>query len=148
MEESGYFNLLVSFKRFISANLFLLGKKKLNIYKNKVWEDLAVWNVDFRTCFPSLTAKELSELERELLHLLSFNVSVKAGMYTQYYFELRQLSSTEFRVQLDKKGAKALEYRTNNTEDKLRDFYQVPSIRSKSMSDIETPPKSPRSVIN
>ena len=87
-------------------------------------------------------------MERELLNLLSFNVSVKASLYTHYYFELRQLASTEFRVQLDKKGAKALEHRTFNTEDKLRDFYQVPSIRSKSMTDIETPPKSPRSVLN
>lgn len=83
------------------------------ILASKVWEDQAVWNVDFLNVFPNLTVDDLNQLERHYLNSLQFNVSLKASVYAKYYFELRALSerdSQHFPLKpLDKEGQKRLE---------------------------------------
>lgn len=78
-----------------------------------MWEDQAVWNVDFLNVFPNLTVDDLNQLERHYLNSLQFNVSLKASVYAKYYFELRALSerdSQHFPLKpLDKEGQKRLE---------------------------------------
>ena len=57
----------------------------------KVWEDRSHMNVDFTPLCPELTLRQLNDLERDFLHLLDFNVGVKAGVYTNWYFRLGAL---------------------------------------------------------
>ena len=59
------------------------------ILATKVWEEQAVWNVDFLSIFPKkLEIEYINTLERKFLKLLRYNVSLKASEYAKYYFEL------------------------------------------------------------
>ena len=62
------------------------------ILASKVWEDQAVWNVDFLSVFPNVSVTDLNALERKFLQALSYNVGMKASEYAKYYFDLRELS--------------------------------------------------------
>jgi hypothetical protein len=78
-----------------------------------VWEDLAVWNVDFVSIFKNLNIKDLGFLEKQLLKLLEYNVSVPSSLYAKYYFELRELAEKDAKsfplTPLDKDRAEQLE---------------------------------------
>merc|ERR1711981_79926 len=65
------------------------------VIASKVWEDLAVWNVDFVDVFPELTFSDLNEMERNFLGLLEFDVTVIATTYASYYFNLRELADVK-----------------------------------------------------
>ncbi|KAI8894619.1 hypothetical protein BC833DRAFT_604256 [Globomyces pollinis-pini] len=57
----------------------------------KVWDDHAVWNVDFCQIFPEVPVSDLNELESFVLESLCFDVSIKASAYSQTYFYLRDI---------------------------------------------------------
>jgi len=104
------------------------------LLSSKVWEDLAVWNVDFLNLFPNLTLKDLNHLEREYLMALNYSVALNAGEYAKYYFKLRELSDiTEtgfFPLKpLDAKGAYLLEARSVGMEEneKINHIHQSKS---------------------
>jgi hypothetical protein len=44
-----------------------------------VWEDEAVWNSDFEALFPKLDNKTMANLEKQLLLLLGYHVTMKAS---------------------------------------------------------------------
>jgi hypothetical protein len=107
------------------------------ILASKVWEDQAVWNVDFVSVFPKVTVKDLNNLERNMLNALQFNVSLKASVYAKYYFELRSLSDRDpqhFPLKpLDKDGAARLEEKSHTMEKKAK---PKKVTRSQSLDDM------------
>jgi len=46
-----------------------------------VWEEMAVWNVDYQKVFPLLSTGDLALLEKEFLTILQFTVTLKASVY-------------------------------------------------------------------
>jgi len=113
------------------------------LLSSKVWEDLAVWNIDFLSSFPRLTVKDLNRLEWVYLSSLSFTVSLTATVYAKYYFQLRSLSDTSeqfFPLQpLDTKTAAKIEARSLGLEETSK-IQHVHSQRSSSLNPYE--PKS------
>eukprot|EP01101_Sappina_pedata_P013318 TRINITY_DN9586_c0_g1_i1.p1 TRINITY_DN9586_c0_g1~~TRINITY_DN9586_c0_g1_i1.p1 ORF type:complete len:501 (+),score=119.72 TRINITY_DN9586_c0_g1_i1:33-1535(+) len=89
----------------------------------EVWEDLAVWNADFKHLFRDLTVHDLNLLERYLLNYLSFNVTVRASLYAKYYFELREMTPADAIknfIPLNKEKAQKLEEQSKTHEDETR----------------------------
>lgn len=111
------------------------------ILASKVWEDQAVWNVDFVDVFSKVTVKDLNQLERYVLNGLQFNVGLKASVYAKFYFELRSFSerdSEHFPLKpLDKEGAKRMEQRSHGIEEDVR---KVKITRSQSVDGWVTKP--------
>ncbi|XP_004870757.1 cyclin-Y-like protein 1 [Heterocephalus glaber] len=58
----------------------------------KVWQDKAVWNIDFCKVLGDVSLKDINELERHYLILLKYNVNVSGGLYAKYYFDLYSLA--------------------------------------------------------
>mmetsp|Transcript_29318 Transcript_29318/g.73755 ORF Transcript_29318/g.73755 Transcript_29318/m.73755 type:complete len:250 (-) Transcript_29318:68-817(-) len=119
------------------------------ILASKVWEDQAVWNVDFQSVFPQVGVKDLAQLEKKFLYLLQYNVSLKASLYAKYYFELRSLAEQDhkqFKLKpLDKDSAHRLEARSMGAECKAK---RESRHRHRSHSDAVMPERSPRVVLN
>lgn len=120
------------------------------ILASKVWEDQAVWNVDFLAVFPAVTVKDLGRLEAKYLNLLHFSVGLKASTYAKYYFELRKhfVSEEEFPLKpLDKDGQRHLEARSKSEQDRVKSKAEGGTSRSHSV-DFGVSPKSPPAVLN
>jgi len=63
------------------------------IVASKVWEDQAIWNVDFLNVFPYIGVSDLNRLERQSLNTIQFLVNLKSSVYTKYFLDLRSLSN-------------------------------------------------------
>lgn len=114
-----------NWKRFLLSCLILA---------SKVWEDQAVWNVDFVDQFPDTSPADLGKLEKLLLSLLNFDVTLNASQYAQTYFDVRaqanvtgehfcELDGQQVRP-LDKNGQERLEHRTMQHMNK---YYKAPN---------------------
>ena len=51
------------------------------VMASKVWDDMAVWNVDFVSTSQGVDVGDLNLLERFYLTAMDFNVNVKASMF-------------------------------------------------------------------
>jgi len=124
------------------------------ILASKVWEEQAVWNIDFLSIFDCVTAHDLAQLEKVILNLLQFNVSLKAALYAKYYFELRSLAeeaSMYFPLDpLSKEDAEKLEKQLTETEKKVKKKHKKKYRKlTRSNSDKNLlKHRSPRVVLN
>lgn len=88
------------------------------VLAQKVWDDTPLINADFSILYPVLTVKEINYLERKVLDLLEFKLSVSPSLYAQYYFELRSIceeNAMNFRP-LTKLQMRKLEKRSHLSE--------------------------------
>lgn len=101
--------------------------------------------------FPSTTPHDLGQMEKKLLSMLSFDVSLKASQYAQIYFDLRANASEDhFRElkPLDKDGQDRLELNSSNYGEKHWNNLKKVPVRSTGSFDNLGGLKSPRAVLN
>jgi len=68
------------------------------IAADKVFEDLAVWNIDFIKAVPRSYADDLNKIERAFLSAICFRTTITASEYAKYYFALKELSDHRYKV--------------------------------------------------
>ncbi|MBN3278655.1 CCY1B protein, partial [Polyodon spathula] len=107
---------------------------------SKVWDDQAVWNVDYCQILKDITVEDMNEMERQFLELLQFNINVPASVYAKYYFDLRSLADDNhmnFPLEsLSKERAQKLEAISRLCEDKYKDLSKVAMRRSLSADNL------------
>jgi len=112
---------------------------------SKVWDDQAVWNVDYCQILKDTNVEDMNELERQFLELLQFNINVPSSVYAKYYFDLRALAEANdlsFPTEpLNKERAVKLEALSSVIEDKFRDIHKVASLRRPASLDALTSPQ-------
>ncbi|KAM4710686.1 cyclin-Y-like protein 1 isoform 1-T1 [Anableps anableps] len=107
---------------------------------SKVWDDQAVWNVDYCQILKDITVEDMNEMERHFLELLQFNINVPASVYAKYYFDLRSLAddnNLSFPLEpLSNKRAQKLEAISRLCEDKYKDLSKSAMRRSMSADNM------------
>uniref|UniRef100_A0A8C5C0V7 Cyclin Y like 1 n=1 Tax=Gadus morhua TaxID=8049 RepID=A0A8C5C0V7_GADMO len=107
---------------------------------SKVWDDQAVWNVDYCQILKDITVEDMNEMERHFLELLQFNINVPASVYAKYYFDLRSLAednNLSFPLEpLSNKRAQKLEAISRLCEDKYKDMGRPCMRRSLSADNL------------
>ncbi|TNM98142.1 hypothetical protein fugu_014388 [Takifugu bimaculatus] len=107
---------------------------------SKVWDDQAVWNVDYCQILKDMTVEDMNELERHFLELLQFNINVPSSVYAKYYFDLRSLSeSNNLNVPLEplsRDKAQRLEAISRLCDDKFKDIRRAARKRSGSVDNL------------
>ncbi|XP_058153654.1 cyclin-Y isoform X1 [Dasypus novemcinctus] len=107
---------------------------------SKVWDDQAVWNVDYCQILKDITVEDMNELERQFLELLQFNINVPSSVYAKYYFDLRSLAEANnlsFPLEpLSRERAHKLEAISRLCEDKYKDLRRSTRKRSASADNL------------
>ncbi|XP_065760743.1 cyclin-Y-like protein 1 isoform X2 [Muntiacus reevesi] len=99
-----------------------------------VWDDQAVWNVDYCQILKDITVEDMNEMQRHFLELLQFNIHVPASVYAKYYFDLCSLAddnNLSFLIApLSKERAQSLKAISRLCEDEYKDLGRVAMRRS------------------
>ncbi|KAJ8003940.1 hypothetical protein DPEC_G00153620 [Dallia pectoralis] len=110
------------------------------LLSSKVWDDQAVWNVDYCQILKDITVEDMNEMERHFLELLQFNINVPASVYAKYYFDLRSLAddnNLNFPLEpLDNHRATKLEAISRLCEDRYKDLGKVTIKKSLSADNL------------
>ncbi|NP_001088434.1 cyclin-Y-like protein 1-A [Xenopus laevis] len=110
------------------------------LLSSKVWDDQAVWNVDYCQIMKDITVEDMNEMERHFLELLQFNINVTASVYAKYYFDLRSLAddnNLHFLLEpLSNERAQKLEAISRLCEDKYKDLSKAAMRRSISADNL------------
>eukprot|EP01091_Cochliopodium_minus_P014661 TRINITY_DN5004_c0_g1_i1.p1 TRINITY_DN5004_c0_g1~~TRINITY_DN5004_c0_g1_i1.p1 ORF type:complete len:312 (-),score=104.26 TRINITY_DN5004_c0_g1_i1:30-965(-) len=104
------------------------------IVSDKVFEDYAVWNVDFMNMVPMSSVDDLNKLERKFLTYLQFKTSLSATDYARYYFALRELATNKNNFSekaLTEKEAKKLETMTSTFQQNQLDAHEKFKLQKK-----------------
>uniref|UniRef100_A0A0N5AG72 CYCLIN domain-containing protein n=1 Tax=Syphacia muris TaxID=451379 RepID=A0A0N5AG72_9BILA len=116
---------------------------------SKVWDDQAVWNVDYCQILKDTSVDDMNELERQFLECLEFNINVPSSVYAKYYYELRTLAiANDLQLPLQplyKERARKLEALSRICEDKLMPDLRQTNKRSVSAEKLWT--KEQRSTV-
>lgn len=116
---------------------------------SKVWDDQAVWNVDYCQILKEITVEDMNELERQFLELLQFNINVSSSVYAKYYFDLRALADAHdlsFPFEpLSKERAVKLEAMSNLCEGRLK---ETRLCRSQSLDGIASNPRHSKAILS
>ncbi|XP_035475004.1 cyclin-Y isoform X1 [Scophthalmus maximus] len=107
---------------------------------SKVWDDQAVWNVDYCQILKDITVEDMNELERQFLELLQFNINVPSSVYAKYYFDLRSMAEANnlcFPLEpLSRDKAQKLEAISRLCDDKYKDLKKQAKKRSVSADNL------------
>ncbi|XP_029002996.1 cyclin-Y isoform X4 [Betta splendens] len=107
---------------------------------SKVWDDQAVWNVDYCQILKDITVEDMNELERQFLELLQFNINVPSSVYAKYYFDLRSLAEANNLSlplePLNRDKAQKLEAISRLCDDKYKDLRKLAKKRSVSADNL------------
>ncbi|CAK6952028.1 cyclin-Y isoform X2 [Scomber scombrus] len=107
---------------------------------SKVWDDQAVWNVDYCQILKDITVEDMNELERQFLELLQFNINVPSSVYAKYYFDLRSMAEANnlsFPLEpLSRDKAQKLEAISRLCEDTYKDLRKLAKKRSVSADNL------------
>ncbi|XP_075900584.1 cyclin-Y-like isoform X2 [Nelusetta ayraudi] len=107
---------------------------------SKVWDDQAVWNVDYCQILKDITVEDMNELERQFLELLQFNINVPSSVYAKYYFDLRSLSESNnlsFPLEpLSRDKAQRLEAISRLCNDRYKEARRAAKRRSASVDNL------------
>jgi len=89
---------------------------------DKIWEETAVWNADYRKSFPFLSLANINQLERQFLYALDFNLTLRASTYAHYYFQLRSIADHDsFPMKpLNRETANELEAKSRSQEEAVK----------------------------
>ncbi|KAK1885465.1 Cyclin-Y [Dissostichus eleginoides] len=107
---------------------------------SKVWDDQAVWNVDYCQILKDITVEDMNELERQFLELLQFNINVPSSVYAKYYFDLRSMAEANnlsFPLEpLNREKAQKLEAISRLCDDVYKDLRKKAKKRSVSADNL------------
>uniref|UniRef100_A0A8C4RUP9 Cyclin Y n=1 Tax=Erpetoichthys calabaricus TaxID=27687 RepID=A0A8C4RUP9_ERPCA len=107
---------------------------------SKVWDDQAVWNVDYCQILKDITVEDMNELERQFLEMLQFNINVPSSVYAKYYFDLRSLAEANNLSlplePLSRDKAQKLEAISRLCDDKYKDLRKSAKKRSASADNL------------
>ncbi|XP_057398788.1 cyclin-Y-like protein 1 isoform X3 [Balaenoptera acutorostrata] len=101
---------------------------------SKLWDDQAVWDVDYCQILEDVTVEDMNEMERHCLELLHFNINVPFSVYAKYYFDLRSLADDNnlnvLFTPLSEERAQNLKAISRLCDDKYKDVCRAAMRRS------------------
>ncbi|XP_061695986.1 cyclin-Y-like isoform X2 [Syngnathoides biaculeatus] len=108
---------------------------------SKVWDDQAVWNVDYCHILKDMAVADMNNLERHFLELVQFNINVPSSVYVKYYFDLRSLSeANSLSIPLEALShhkAQKLEAISRLSDDTFKDARRASRKRSASVDHVD-----------